>query len=70
MKTIKTVLHIQNKMDKLTNYSIDAVEYALSQAKEYNSEPEVVTYALKYMKEDPTLSIEEAINKGLDEWIK
>ena len=57
-------------MDKLTSWSIDAVEYALSQAKDYGLESEVVTYALKYIKEDPTLSIEEAINKGLEEWIK
>ncbi len=32
--------------------------------------PEVVTWALKHMKEDPSITISEAIVAGYKEWIK
>ena len=42
----------------------------LNQAKEFNLEAEVVVWALKYMKENPRLTINEAITLGYNEWIK
>jgi len=42
----------------------------LNQAKEFNLEVEVVVWALKYMKESPRLTINEAITLGYNEWIK
>ena len=48
----------------------EAIQMALKGAAEFNLEVEVVWYALKYMKENSRLSIEEAINKSFDEWVK
>lgn len=50
--------------------SMDVVASALHEAAKHNLQIEVVTWALKYMKEDPTISIEEAITMGLNEWVK
>lgn len=47
-----------------------AAERALSKASEYGLEIEVFVFALKYMKENPSLTIEEAIAAGYEEWIK
>lgn len=46
------------------------VHFCLEEAKEHGLTVEVVTWALKFMKENPLLSIEEAINMGVNEWIK
>ena len=48
----------------------EAIQNALKGASEFNLEVEVVWYALKYMKENPRLTIEEAINLGFKEWVK
>lgn len=48
----------------------DAVKNALKGASEYGLEVEVVVFALKYMKENPRLRVEEAIGLGFDEWVK
>jgi len=48
----------------------EAIQNALKGAAEFNLEVEVVWYALKYMKENPLLTIEEAIDKGFNEWVK
>lgn len=42
----------------------------LIEAQEYGLTFEVVTFALKYMKEDPSLSIAKALEMGYAEWIK
>jgi len=42
----------------------------LDDAKKYGLEAEVVTFALKYMKENPSLTISQAITYGYDEWVK
>lgn len=47
-----------------------AVEIALKEAINEGLEVEVVVFALKVMKENPSLSIEEAIFAGYEEWIK
>lgn len=47
-----------------------AVELVLKESINYGLEVEVVVFALKAIKENPSLSIEEAINIGYEEWIK
>jgi hypothetical protein len=49
---------------------IDAVSIALANAYQMSLEVEVVTWALKYMKENPNLTIDEAITMGYYEWVK
>lgn len=46
------------------------VDHLLKLAEYHNLEAEIVTSALRAMKEDPLLSIEEAIALGYEEWIK
>lgn len=48
----------------------EAIQSALKGASEFNLEVEVVWYALKAMKENPLLTIEEAIAVGFEEWVK
>lgn len=43
---------------------------AIKNASEYGLEAEVLVYALKYMKENPNLSIVEAVIAGYEEWVK
>ena len=46
------------------------IRYILDYAAEWSLDTEVVWSALKAMKEDPSLTIKEAINVGANEWIK
>lgn len=48
----------------------DTVSFALANAYQMSLEVEVVTWALKYMKENPNLTIDEAITMGYSEWVK
>ncbi len=60
--------------DENDTYSLvsemDAVATALEQSREEGLEVEVVTWALRYMKNDPSLTISEAITMGFYEWVK
>ena len=56
--------------DKDIIHELFIVSDTLEDAKRYGLEAEVVTFALKYMKQDPTLSISAAITYGYDEWVK
>ena len=49
---------------------MDAVEIALERSREEGLDVEVVTWALRYMKENPSLTISEAITMGYYEWMK
>jgi len=49
---------------------MNLVQGMLLEAASYGLQSEVVTYALKYMKEDPTLSLSMAMKYGFDEWVK
>jgi translation elongation factor EF-1beta len=49
---------------------MSAVKNALDGAKEYHLEVEVMAFAFKELKEDPTISIDEAISRGYYEWVK
>lgn len=46
------------------------IRYILDYAAEWSLDTEVVWSALKAMKENPSLTIGEAINIGASEWIK
>jgi len=48
----------------------EAIQNALKGAAEFDLQIEVVWYALKAMKENSLLTIEEAITIGYEEWIK
>ena len=58
------------KNTKVTHEDINAVHFYLREADAHDLQPEVVAYALKFMKEDPNLSIQSAIALGASEWIK
>lgn len=47
---------------------LNAVKKALKYAERFGLEIEVMSYALNAMKENPKLSLTEALNIGLQEW--
>lgn len=49
---------------------LEYVNEVLSQAKEWGVQAEVVLCALEYIKETPSLSIEDAITFSVEEWLK
>jgi len=49
---------------------MDTIAMVLEQSSEENFVVEVVTWALRYMKENPSLTISEAITMGFYEWVK
>ena len=52
------------------NTEIDIVSIFIRDAQKYDLVPEVVLFALNYMKQNPESSIEDAMNYGYWEWIK
>ena len=60
----------QNKKATSTTEDLDLVGSALRYSRTWGLEAEVVTWALCAMKQDPSLSIEEAIKIGFMEWVK
>ena len=50
--------------------SLDIVEYVLRDARDLKVETQVVTWALKCMKENPQLDISDAIQMGYEECIR
>jgi hypothetical protein len=49
---------------------LEAISLALQEAKNYGLEVEVIYSALKEMKMNGAITIEMAINSGLNEWVK
>jgi hypothetical protein len=49
---------------------LKTIAEALHHANELNLAPEIVTQALRYMKENPSLSITEAMTLGYFEYVK
>lgn len=49
---------------------MDIIDAQLDIALEHGMELEVIFYALKYMKENPTVTPAEAFYLGISEWIK
>jgi hypothetical protein len=52
------------------NRSMDVVTYVLHEADDYGIATEVVTEALRIMKENPTMQISDAIVLGLETYIR
>jgi hypothetical protein len=50
--------------------SVNTVQFYLEHAAVQGLQAEVVAFALKYMKEDNTLKINEAMSLGFHEWMK
>jgi hypothetical protein len=50
--------------------SLDVVDWVLQEARDLRIEVEVVTFALKFMKEDPDLDISSAMIAAYDNWVK
>lgn len=49
---------------------MDVIDSQLDKAIEFGMEVEVIYFALKYMKENPSVSPAEAFVMGVTEWIK
>jgi hypothetical protein len=49
---------------------IDIVSTFINEADEFGLTAEMVTYALHALKNDPTLSIVAALERGFYEWVK
>lgn len=54
----------------MTDIDLSAIHKALKDAAFYGVEDEIVASALEYMKENPTISIPDAMQMGYDEWVK
>ncbi len=53
----------------ITEQDMHSVDFYLREARDYGVEVEVVSYALKYVKQDPTIGIVEALSLASEEWI-
>lgn len=54
----------------ITESDVKTVSEALFHAAEFKLEVEVVSHALKHMKENPSLTVGEAITLGYFDWVK
>lgn len=52
----------------ITKESLDFVQEVLKRARVFHLENEVVFWALQNLKLDPTITVEEAMIRGMDEW--
>jgi hypothetical protein len=50
--------------------SMDIVEHVLHEATDLGIAPNVVTWALKYMKQNPKLDISDAMVMALEYWVE
>ena len=61
----------KKKKEKLDISKIlDEVYETLTLANKYGLAAEVITWSFRYLKENPKLTIEEALQMGINEWIK
>ena len=67
---VKSILAKKRVVDPVEDIhrSLDIVDHVLRDARDLKVETEVVTWALKRMKENPKLSISDAIQMGYEEW--
>lgn len=56
--------------EEIIQDQLEVINDVLTTAFKYNLTAEVILSALKYMKEDNSFSIIQALNYGLDEWVK
>lgn len=57
-------------MKETIKEQMDAVLYSMVCAKAYGLEIEVITFAMRYLKDNPDKGVKEALSYGLNEWIK
>jgi hypothetical protein len=55
---------------KVTEDDLQSVEYYLTEAYNHGLTVEVVAWALKFMKQDSSIGIQEAMALASSEWIK
>ena len=69
---VKSILAKKRVVDPVEDIhrSIAVVDLILFDSKDLGIQTEVVTWALKYMKQDPTQDISDAIIAAYDEWGK
>lgn len=60
---------MQSEVDSVDS-DLSVVQFAVDEAGEWGLQAEVVYFALRAMRDNPTLSIGEAITIGLNEWVK
>lgn len=63
-----TVLDRNRDLGINESLELTSIGDALKNASEYGLEPEVIWSALKAMRENPKLSIQEAMTAGILEW--
>jgi len=61
---------IDHEMTEENKASFDSVNNALKWSEEHGMEVNVMYYALMFLKTNPTATIQDAIEFGLDEWLK
>lgn len=70
LKQLKKLTQKRRRPVEEIHRSLDVVEHILRESDDFGVTPEVVTWALKYMKENPNLDISDAIILGYEEWVK
>jgi hypothetical protein len=60
----------EKSTDSFILEEMDTVSMALTNATHLNLEVEIVTYAIQNMKDNPNLTIGEAITMAYFEWVK
>ena len=71
-KKVKNVLRKKHVIEPVEDIyrSIAIVESVLHDARDLKIETEVVTWALKFMKQDPSIDISDAMIMGYEEWAR
>jgi hypothetical protein len=71
-KQVKNVLSKKQAVDPVEDIyrSIAIVESVLHDARDLKIETQVVTWALKFMKQNPSIDISDAMIMGYEEWIQ
>lgn len=71
-KKVKGVLTKKQAVEPVEDIyrSIAIVESVLHDARDLKIQTEVVTWALKFMKQDPSIDISDAMIMGYEEWVR
>jgi hypothetical protein len=71
-RKVKDVLRKKQAVEPVEDIyrSIAIVESVLHDARDLKIETEVVTWALKFMKQDPSIDISDAMIMGYEEWMR
>ena len=71
-KKVKDVLSKKHVIEPVEDIyrSIAIVESVLHDAHDLKIETEVVTWALKFMKQNPSIDISDAMIMGYEEWVR